>query len=181
MKKVLRYCSVLPALIMLFLIFGFSAQDGETSGSLSFRVCCAILSFADRFFSWNLSEPTFYSHAESMQFFVRKAAHVTEYFLLTLSIFLPLRVLVFEHHFRSTDSSDKHRCLHHFLCKLLLPTFFLSVMCAGLDEFHQSFVPGRCGTPVDVLIDSIGILLACIILVLCHRRGKAPHKIGEYL
>jgi VanZ family protein len=30
---------------------------------------------------------------------------------------------------------------------------------AATDEFHQSFVEGRHGTPVDVLIDSIGVLV----------------------
>lgn len=166
MKKVLRYCSVLPALVILFLIFGFSAQDGETSGSLSFRICCAILSFADRLFSWNLAEPAFYSHAESMQFLVRKAAHMTEYFFLALSIFLPLRVLVFHQKINFAEASLKGR----YYRKLLLLTFVLSVICAALDEFHQTFVPGRCGTPTDVLVDSVGILFACSILLFCYYR-----------
>ncbi len=164
MKRFLRYLSVLPVLIILLLIFGFSSQDGETSGSLSFRVCCAILSFLDSIFSWNLSDPVFLSRAQSMQFFVRKAAHVTEYFLLTLSIFLPLRVLIFQ--------KKQFHSLRDFLRNLLLPTFFLAVVCASLDEFHQSFVPGRCGTPIDVLVDSIGILIGCIVLTFCHRRFK---------
>lgn len=164
MKRFLRYFSVLPVLIMLLLIFGFSSQDGNTSDSLSFRVCRAILSFADSIFSWNLSGQTFLSHAQSMQLFVRKAAHVTEYFLLTLSIFLPLRVLVVQ--------KRPFRSLQEFLCRLLLPTCFLAVICASLDEFHQSFVPGRCGTPIDVLVDSIGILFGCIILILCHHHTK---------
>lgn len=172
MKKVLRYFSVLPALMMLFLIFGFSAQDGETSGSLSFRVCCAILSFADRIFSWNLSEPTFYSHAESMQLLVRKTAHVTEYFLLALSIFLPLRVLVFHQKICSSETRSRGR----YFCKLMFLTFSLSVICASLDEFHQSFVPGRCGTPVDVLVDSVGIILACITLIVFRRRSGTNYQ-----
>ncbi|MBQ8800351.1 MAG: VanZ family protein [Lachnospiraceae bacterium] len=177
MKKVLRYCSVLPALVILFLIFGFSAQDGETSGSFSFRICCAILSFADRLFSWNLAEPAFYSHAESMQFLVRKAAHVTEYFFLALSIFLPLRVLVFHKPKCSLACSSANATpvqattsnRHHCIAPVLL-TFLLSVICAALDEFHQTFVPGRCGSPTDVLVDSVGILFACSTLLFCYYR-----------
>lgn len=177
MRKLLRYCSVLPALVMLFLIFGFSAQDGETSGSLSFRICCALLSFADRIFSLNLAEPAFYSHAESMQFFVRKAAHVTEYFLLTFSIFLPLRVLVFHKPEKPLTCPAPHTapvqtaaCKRQFYFTPILLTLVLSVICASLDEFHQTFVPGRCGTPTDVLVDSVGILFACSILLFCYCR-----------
>lgn len=156
MKKFLRYLSVVPAVFMLLLIFRFSAQDGPSSGSLSYRVCCTLLSFTDRIFSLELSAPVFASRAESMQFFVRKAAHITEYFLLTLCIFLPLRVWIPQKTERETGT---HLFLHH-----LLPTFLLSVICAGADEFHQTFVPGRCGTPLDVLVDSVGVTLACTVL-----------------
>lgn len=162
MKKILRYLSPLPAVIMLLFIFRFSAQDGATSGSLSYRVCCFLLSLADRLFSLELSEPEFASRAESMQFFVRKGAHISEYFLLTLFIFLPLRVWIPQ---KSVSETRKG-----FLLRYLLPAFLLTVLCAGADEFHQSFVPGRCGTPVDVLVDSIGIVLACTLLYLFHRR-----------
>lgn len=169
MKKILRYLSVLPAVIMLLFIFRFSAQDGTTSGSLSYRVCCFLLSLADRLFSLELSEPDFASRAESMQFFVRKAAHISEYFLLTLFIFLPLRVWIPQ---KSVSDAGKA-----FLLRYLLPAFLLTVLCAGTDEFHQSFVPGRCGTPVDVLIDSVGISLSCGAILLGHYIAACRIKI----
>ncbi|MGN1083963.1 MAG: VanZ family protein [Lachnospiraceae bacterium] len=156
MKKLLRYLSVLPALLMLFLIFCFSAQDGDTSGSLSFRLCCAVIRFVDRTFSLSLTETEVLSRADSIHFLVRKAAHMTEYFLLTLSIFLPLRVWLLT----GKDSTRKTT-----IGKILLFTLLLSIAFAVLDEFHQVFVPGRCGTPKDVLIDSIGILIACLLLL----------------
>lgn len=162
MKKILRYLSVVPAVLMLLFIFLFSAQDGPTSGSLSYRICCALLSFADRLFSLNLSAPVFASRAESMQLFVRKAAHITEYFLLTLCIFLPLRVWIP----RKSDTETEKI----FFLRYLLPAFLLSIISADADEFHQSFVPGRCGTPTDVLVDSVGILIACTALAFLHHR-----------
>ncbi len=149
---------------MLLFIFRFSAQDGPTSGSLSYRVCCALLSFWDRIFSLELSAPEFASRAESMQFFVRKAAHITEYFLLTLCFFLPLRVWIPQ---KSDTETGKL-----FLLRYLLPAFLLTVISAAADEFHQSFVPGRCGTPVDVLVDSVGAVIACTILFICRKRTK---------
>ena len=160
MRKILRYLSVVPAVLMLLFIFRFSAQDGPTSGSLSYRVCCALLSFWNRIFSLDLSAPDFASRAESMQFFVRKAAHITEYFLLTLCIFLPLRVWIPRKSGGETGKS--------FLLRYLLSAYLLTIICAVADEFHQSFVPGRCGTPVDVLVDSVGIILSCSAILLGH-------------
>ena len=40
---------------------------------------------------------------------------------------------------------------------------------AVTDEFHQTFVDGRNGTPVDVLIDSVGIAIAA-------RRDRGPAR-----
>ena len=42
--------------------------------------------------------------------------------------------------------------------KLILVIIF-SVLYAFSDEFHQSFVPGRSGSIIDVGIDSVGILV----------------------
>jgi VanZ family protein len=38
----------------------------------------------------------------------------------------------------------------------------ISVAYAATDEFHQTFIEGRHGTPVDVLIDSVGITAAAM-------------------
>ncbi|MFN7162218.1 MAG: VanZ family protein, partial [Fimbriimonadales bacterium] len=39
-----------------------------------------------------------------------------------------------------------------------------SLLRAVIDEIHQAFVPGRTGTPVDVLIDAVGIALAAWLI-----------------
>jgi VanZ family protein len=41
------------------------------------------------------------------------------------------------------------------------------------DEFHQTFVDGRHGTPVDVLIDAIGMTLAAVY---ARRRSLGPSR-----
>jgi VanZ family protein len=38
----------------------------------------------------------------------------------------------------------------------------LSVAYAITDEWHQTFIDGRHGTPVDVVIDAVGIAAACL-------------------
>jgi VanZ family protein len=50
-----------------------------------------------------------------------------------------------------------------------VPAFGLGVAYAVSDEIHQSFVEGRRGTPLDVLIDSIGVAVG----VLAWRRFVA--------
>lgn len=41
-----------------------------------------------------------------------------------------------------------------------LPAIAISLLYAASDEFHQTFVDGRHGTPVDVGIDAIGMAIA---------------------
>ena len=40
-----------------------------------------------------------------------------------------------------------------------LPALLLGIAYAVTDEVHQSFVAGRRGAPLDVLIDSVGVAL----------------------
>jgi VanZ family protein len=46
------------------------------------------------------------------------------------------------------------------LCWVVLT---IAVLYAASDEYHQTFVVGRNGTPVDVLIDTIGALLGILL------------------
>ncbi|MDP2709957.1 MAG: VanZ family protein [Solirubrobacteraceae bacterium] len=49
----------------------------------------------------------------------------------------------------------------------------VAILYAISDEVHQSFVAGRNGSPVDVLIDSVGIGLAALAwAVMARRRGR---------
>jgi VanZ family protein len=49
------------------------------------------------------------------------------------------------------------------------PAVVITLAYAASDELHQSFVEGRHGTPVDVLIDAVGVAIAVAI----HTRRKA--------
>ena len=44
------------------------------------------------------------------------------------------------------------------------PALLLASAYAVTDEFHQTFVPGRHGTPVDWAIDTAGALLGLALL-----------------
>ena len=74
-------------------------------------------------------------------FILRKLAHISEYFILT---FLLYRA------FKGSFS------LVSFY--LIFWSAILSFLYAVSDEIHQFFVPTRNASPVDVLIDTLGII-----------------------
>jgi VanZ family protein len=104
-----------------------------------------------RWFEPNVSESTI----ASVQFFVRKCAHLTEYAILAALLYRALR--------RGQER----------LLRPAIPAFFIAAICAALDECHQSFVSSRTGTPWDVAIDCVGALIGpSIYAVIRHRKSR---------
>jgi VanZ family protein len=52
----------------------------------------------------------------------------------------------------------------------LVASLTVSIAYAASDELHQSFIPGRTGTPIDVSIDAFGAGLAALIIRRRERR-----------
>jgi len=152
-QLILKLLSFVPTLFLLSLIFGFSAQDGEASGSLSFQISLFLVKLVSPLLPAAVTEEVLFARAESIHHFVRKCAHMTEYFLLTLSLQLPLTAWLSRH------ITPKKR---------IITGFILTVLLAALDEYHQSFVPGRSGNFTDVCIDSIGAIAASLCLILIY-------------
>jgi len=80
-------------------------------------------------------------------FILRKGAHMTEYGLLWFLWY---------------------RALGH---RRTWAAIAISVAYAATDELHQTHVAGRHGTPVDVLIDSVGIAIA---IAVSARAARGP-------
>lgn len=52
---------------------------------------------------------------------------------------------------------------------------FSTAIVASCDEFHQTFVPGRTGTPNDVLLDTAGAATLCLLVwLICWTKRAAP-------
>ena len=83
------------------------------------------------------SIPSLNSGLGTWDYVLRKGAHMTEYAVLAV-------LLV-----RATRS--------------FMWAFVLAVAYAGSDEFHQTFVRGRHGTPIDVGIDAVGALIGLVL------------------
>lgn len=101
-----------------------------------------------------------------MHHIIRKCAHFIEYFILSLLILRGIR-----------GGRREVRIAWIFAAIILVAGY------ASLDEFHQSFVPGRTPAVTDVLIDTSGgaaaQLIAALVLLWGHVRGKQEDQKGE--
>lgn len=89
-----------------------------------------------------------------VQFLVRKAGHFTEYAILAL---LTLR---------AAGRSLRGTGLPHPEWRAAGLALLLATTYAATDEWHQSFVSSRTGSPVDVLIDASGAATALALALL---------------
>ena len=128
----------LATLLWMGQIYGFSADTAEQSSGLSAMVCSFIAGIFIRGFD-AMSPAEQEAVTESMQIFVRKGAHVTEYAILDILLLL-------------TFAS-------YGLKRAGALALTAGLLYAALDEYHQRFVPGRSGQVKDVLIDACGLLL----------------------
>jgi VanZ family protein len=96
---------------------------------------------------------------------IRKAAHVTEYFILGLLLFRAFR----------GGSTASWNWRWPFFALLVV------VLWAAIDEFHQSLVPARTGSAVDVGIDTAGATLAQLVCALWHgyRKNQRGNSISK--
>lgn len=148
--RFLKPLSFLPALIMMYVIFSFSAQDAKASANLSMGFSYRVVEVGNHVFDKGLDETQIQHYAAKIEHPVRKLAHMTEYFVLTLTVSLPFYV----YSLRGLP--------------LMLAAGFVCVAFAAGDEFHQSFVSGRGPSVTDVGIDSFGVFLGVLsVQVLC--------------
>lgn len=53
--------------------------------------------------------------------------------------------------------------------KMVIMTLFLTILYGCLDEFHQTFVPGRYGGLLDIYLDSIGAVCGIVLFSLYRK------------
>jgi len=85
--------------------------------------------------------------ADTLNFIIRKSAHLTEYGILSALTFRALR---------GVERSWSWRWA--------MGGIAFAILIASIDEFHQSFVPSRTGTWHDVVIDTAGAAIAQILI-----------------
>jgi VanZ family protein len=106
-------------------------------------------------FTGPLSQPQWWR----LHIIIRKCGHFTGYGLVSAAWFRAFWMTL------ATERTRSARCISaHALA--MAGTFLV----ASADEFHQTFLPNRTGTPWDVLIDCCGALLAQLVLFLVMQR-----------
>jgi VanZ family protein len=136
----------LPMLLWMLVIFTASGDQ------MSFQHTSRII---EPFLHWLLPSLT-QETAHAVVVLVRKAAHVSEYSVLTVLVW------------RLVDSyrptSDRTNTWANTRLTLLVVVLY-----AASDEFHQYFVPSREASIRDVLIDSCGAIFALIFIHVAAR------------
>jgi VanZ family protein len=154
LRLVLRPLSFVPALLVMYMIFQLSAQNGITSSQLSYKVSFKIVTVADKVLDKDFSEAQIEHYTDRIHHYVRKLGHVTEYFILAVTVAFPLYVYG----------------VRGF--PLMIVAGIFCVGFAAFDEYHQSFVAGRGPSPRDVAIDSIGIFIGIILVRIVGWAGR---------
>jgi VanZ family protein len=91
--------------------------------------------------------------------FIRKSAHLTEYFIFFLLLYRGIR--------------GNRRGWHW---SWALSAWFVAVAYSALDEIHQSFIVSRTASPWDSLLDSSGAVLALLVLFFIYRFLPRPSR-----
>lgn len=99
---------------------------------------------------------------EIAHFAVRKLGHWSEYFVLAGLI---LRALI---------TSSKSRNLYRYALIAVLGAVFFALS----DEWHQSFVPSREASLVDVTVDSFGALCGAVFFMLLQSQRHPQIRSG---
>ena len=146
-KRLVQIVAWLAVAAWMIFIFCMSNQVAEQSGEIS-KTTTQIL--FERFFSGfdELTEEQQTKLVLDAEYAVRKAAHISEYFILSA---LVITALLFNR-------------LNPL--KRSITAVSISIINAATDEFHQLFVLGRSGKFTDVLVDSIGIITAAALYLL---------------
>lgn len=145
--NILRIILITLILGTFYVIFGFSSQDSKKSGGLSEKVTTFI---AEKF---NILKDKTTQERENiinkMEKVIRKLAH--------FSIYTVVGILLMS--FISTYNLKEGI--------RIIVSLVIGIIYAISDEIHQSFVPGRSPQITDVMIDTMGVLLGILLVMLC--------------
>lgn len=144
----LRNLAGVLAIVWMCIIFAFSAQTKEESGAVSESVTYHVVSSTRMFFHLNISDEQVKEIADAIEGFVRKMAHMTEYGVLSVLLFIWLGQWEMSLLRRGGTASGA------------------AAVYAATDEIHQLFVAGRSGRFSDVCIDTAGAILGIAVFVL---------------
>ena len=158
MKKIILLWSMV--IIWMGVIFYLSSMDtGESNGKSREVITKVVDTTVDiSHAKGDVSPKSKEKMVDKLNKPLRKCAHASVYFILAILI---LNALL--------SCNNKH-----LLVALL--TIFLCFIYACTDEYHQTFVSGRTGQFSDVLIDTMGSVVACLVYYGIKKRRIVVNK-----
>ena len=160
-KQLYRIVTGILAVAWMCLIFSFSNQPATEASKVSGGLCHRLVERANDTLHLDMTEKQQLAMAEKIEYPVRKAAHMTEYFILAITVALPFYVYG----------------LRGF--PLLLVAGIICVGFACTDEYHQSFVGGRSPAIRDVCIDSVGAFFGIMVVRIVCWTVLAPSRAAQ--
>ncbi len=146
-KRYSRNIILCMTILWMLTIFIMSAQPADESTKTSLFVGKTIASWTVPGYSdWSPEEQILL--AEKIDHPVRKTAHALEY--IALGILMSCTLNCFH------DAPYENN---------MIVAYALGTAYAATDEFHQLFVPGRSGQLSDVALDSTGVLMGCLLVL----------------
>lgn len=137
-RKYIICLSWIPSILVMIIIFSFSAKVADDSNKTSGGITGKVISVIEYFTGEAIEEDS--AVYEQIHHIIRKTGHFLEYMALGCTLVLPFKGMFVKKYYI-------------FILSQLLSTVY-----ACTDEFHQLFVEGRSGSIKDVAIDSIGAL-----------------------
>lgn len=146
-KNISRAVFTMLTVLLVAFIYGNSFADGDTSSGLSQMVT-----------QWlNAALQWLHIPLELSNLFVRKLAHFAAYSLLGGLL--------------TATAASWHVKPWRFT--LVFIPVIIGVCISSLDEYLQTFIPGRCGCVSDVLLDMSGVVwAAAAVSLLLARRAR---------
>ena len=168
-SKTAHVFSHILVFVWMWIIFSFSAQNGEDSGGLSGRICFSIVSAVNDLFRFGWEQVQMQEFAAMLGFPIRKLAHMSEFGILAILLYWALS-------FYPKLKQPRWICKTNQIPYVL--AFALTALYAVTDELHQLFIADRSGNIFDVCVDSIGALLAlCFIWLVSHIADNRSKKL----
>lgn len=141
-----KLLSIVLVIAWMMIVFYFSHQQGEGSGSMSKTIVIKAIEIVD--IKNNISYEQKEEIVKIVEPIIRKLAHLCIYILGGMLIL---------------------NCIYQFI-----KINKISIICSALigvsyaisDEIHQLFIIGRSGNAKDVIIDSLGIFIGISIYLL---------------
>ena len=144
-----NYINIFLIILVMFIIFSFSNQNGDESGNLSDKLLIKIYQVFNK---EELTDEEQDLIIEENTHLIRKTTHFTIYLILGLLVF------------------NLYKDLWGITPTSVIFAIILCFTYSITDEIHQLFIDGRSGEVLDVLIDTAGASIGILIYYFIARK-----------